>query len=80
MGIEKKVDSHVVVKKREKGKVGRMTGVGLDLANGRVKWVRVKKRVVLNGLQAITLTWSFKVRVKTELTLIFTHEKIYIYI
>ena len=43
MGIEKKVDSHVVVKKREKGKVGRMTGVGLDLANGRVKWVRVKK-------------------------------------
>jgi hypothetical protein len=42
--------------------------MGSGQKTGRPKWVA----------QPMTLTWSFKGRVKTGLTRIFTHEKIYI--
>ena len=44
--------------------------MGSGKKTGRPKWVA----------QPMTLTQSFKGRVKTELTRIFTHENIYIYI
>ena len=44
--------------------------MGSGQKTGRPKWVA----------QPMTFTWSFKGRVKTGLTRIFTHENIYIYI